>query len=87
MKAIKELKIKDWSGYFFKEMVNILDIDPEYFSINDFKGCKDRSIIFNLCYSDKNGVPHIVFNNIECIFKKSGIYSYLIFLLTVKTKI
>ena len=28
MNAIRELNIKDWSGYFFEEMVNILDIDP-----------------------------------------------------------
>ena len=37
MKTIKELKIKDSPGYFFKGMVNILDIEPEYFMINDFK--------------------------------------------------
>ena len=73
MKIIKELKIKDWSGYIFKKMVNILDIALEYFMINDFKGCKDGSILFNLCYYDENGVPHIVFNNIDCIFKKYGI--------------
>ena len=60
-------------------MINILDIEAEYFMLNDFKGCKDGSILFNLCYSDKNGVSNIVFNNIECIFRKSGIYSYLIF--------
>ena len=24
MKTIRELDIKDWSGYFFEEMVNIL---------------------------------------------------------------
>ena len=34
MKTIKVLSIKDWSGYFLKEMVNILDIEPEYFMIN-----------------------------------------------------
>ena len=32
MKAIKELSIKDWSGYFFTEM----DMEPEYF-IKDVK--------------------------------------------------
>ena len=67
-------------------MINILDIEPEYFMINDFKGCKDGSILFNLCYSDKNGIPHIVFSNIECIFKKSGICSYLIFCESDKNK-
>ena len=25
MKTVRELNIKDWSGYFFDEMVNILD--------------------------------------------------------------
>ena len=60
-------------------MVNILDIDPEYFMVNDFKGCKDGSIVFNLCCSDELAVPRIVFNDVECIFKKCGAYSYLIF--------
>ena len=79
MKTIRELKIKDWSGYFYKEMVNILDIEPEYFMINDFKGCRDGSVLFNLCYSDENGIPHIFFNHIEYIFRRSGLFSYLIF--------
>ena len=50
IKTIKELSIKDWSSYFFKEMVNILDIEPGYFMINDFKGCRDGSILFNIAY-------------------------------------
>ena len=79
MKTIRELKIRDWSGYFFKEMVNSLDIEPEYFMVNDLKGCKDGSTVFNPCYCKENSVPNIVFNNIECILRKSGIYSYLIF--------
>ena len=79
MKTMRELKIKNWSGYFFKEMVNILDIEPEYFMINDFKGCKDSSTIFNVCYYEENSVPYIVFNKIECIFRKNDIFSYLIF--------
>ena len=78
MKTIRELKTLDWSGYFFKEMINILDIEPEYFMVNESK--------FNLCYSDETGVPHIVFNNIKCIFKKSGTYSYLIFCESDKNK-
>ena len=87
MKTIKELKIKDWSCYFFKEMVNILDIEPEYFMNNDFKDCKDGSTIFNMCYSSEDSVLHIVFNNIECIFRKSGVFSYLIFCESDKNKI
>ena len=77
MKTIKELNIKDWSGYFFREMINILDIEPKYFMINDFKGRKDDSTTFNICYCEE-GCVHVVFNNIECIFRKRGMYSYLI---------
>ena len=67
-------------------MVSILDIEPEYFMINDCKGCKDGSTIVNLCYCNENSVPHIVFNNIECIFRKSGVFSYLIFCESEKNK-
>ena len=77
MKIIKELNILSLSNYFFKEMINILDVDVEYIMINDFKGCKDGSILFNLCYSDDINVLHVVFNNTDGIFLKSGIYSYL----------
>ena len=70
MKTIRELNIKDWSGYFFEEMVNILDIDPGCFGINDTKQCTEGKIIYNICYNDKIGVPHIVFNNIDCYLKK-----------------
>ena len=86
MKTIRKLKTLDWSGYFVKEMVKIPDIQPEYFMINDFKSCKDSPTIFNVCYCEENRVPHVVFNNIECIFRKSGVFSYLIFCVSDKTK-
>ena len=68
-------------------MINILDIESEYLLINYFKGCRDCSTLFNLCYCSEDGVPHIVFNNIECIFRKSEIHSYLIFCENDKNKI
>ena len=79
MNTIRELNIKDWSGYFFEEMVNILDIDPECFEINDTKQCTDGTIIYDIYYNDKICVPHIVFNNIDCCFKKNKLNSCLIF--------
>ena len=42
--------------------------------------------MFNLCYCEENGVPHIVFNDIECIFRKYGVYSYLVFCENNKNK-
>ena len=70
MKTIRELNIKDWSGYFFEEMVNILNIDPERFMVSNANECTDGTVLYNLCYSDKIDVPHIFFNNIDCCFKK-----------------
>ena len=60
-------------------MTNINDFDPEFSWINDFKSCKYNSTLFSLCYFEENNVPHIVFNNIECIFRKSSTFSYLSF--------
>ena len=68
MKTIRDLNIEEWCGYFFEKMVNILDIDPECFTVSNAKECTDGTILYNLCYSDKTGVPHIVFNNIDCYF-------------------
>ena len=79
MKTVKSLNIKDCSGCFFTNMTNINDFDPQLLWINDFKVCKDGSAVFNLYYCEENNIPHIVFNNIDCIFRKSGVFSYLIF--------
>ena len=79
MKTIRELNIKDWSGYIFTNMTNINDFDPEFLLVNDFKSSKDGSIVFDIAYCEENNVPCIVFNNIVCIFRKSGVFSYLIF--------
>ena len=86
MKTIRELNIKAWSGYFFEEMVYILDIDPECFMVSDTKQCTDGTMLYNLCYSDKSVVTHVVFNDIACVFKKSGTYSYLVFCANDKNK-
>ena len=86
MKMIKRLNIKDWSGYFFVDMTSSNDFDPRFLFINGFKSCKDGSTIFNIVYGEENNVPCIVFNNIDCIFRKSGIYSHLIFCESDKNK-
>ena len=44
MKTIRKLNIKVWSGYFFEEMANILDIDPECFIVGNVKECTNGTI-------------------------------------------
>ena len=60
-------------------MVNILDIDPECFMVSNVKECTDGTMFHNIYYSDKTGVPQMVFNKIDCYLKKNGDYSSLIF--------
>ena len=67
-------------------MTNINDFGPEFLLVNNFKSSKDGSILFNMSYCEENNVPHIAFNNIECIFRKSGVFSYLIFCESDKNK-
>ena len=67
-------------------MTKINDFDPKFLLINDFKGSKDGSILFNVNYCEENNVPHIFFNNIECVFRKIGVFSYLIFCESDKNK-
>ena len=54
-------------------------IDTKDIMVSDTKQCIDGTMIYNLCYSDKTGVPHIVFNNIAYYLKKSGTFSCLVF--------
>ena len=86
MKTIRGLNIKDWPAYVFTSMTND-EIDPEFFLVNDFNGCKDGSIVFNMTYCEENNVLYITFNNIECIFRKSGVFSCLIFCESDKKKL
>ena len=42
--------------------------------------------MFNIVYCEENNTPHIVLNNIECIFRKSVAFTYLIFCESHKNK-
>ena len=86
MKTVKKLNIKDKPGYFFMNMGSINDFDPSFLLINEFTIFENRSTIFEINYYQENNTPHIVFNNIDCIFRKSGVLCYLIFCETKKKK-
>ena len=86
MKTLKRLNIQDKPGYFFMNITNINDFDPEFFLFNQFIIVDDLSVMFDVSYCQENNTPHAVSNNIECVFKKSGIFSYLVFGETEKNK-
>ena len=86
MKTVKKLNIEEKPGYFFMNMTSINDFDLKLLLINEFTIFENRSIMFDINYCKENNVAHIVFNNIECIFRKSGVFSYLIFCEIEKNK-
>ena len=77
MKTPKGLNIKDKSGYCFTDMTNINDFDPDLLIINEIA-------VFS--YNEECNTPYVVFNNINCVFRKSGKYKYLIFCKTQENK-
>ena len=86
MKTVKKLNIKDKPGYVFMNMANINNFDPNILVINEFTIFENSSIIFEINYCQENITLHIVFNNIDCVFRKSCVFSYLIFCETEKNR-
>ena len=76
MKTLKRLNIQDKPDYVFMNITNINDFDPQFLLFNKFTIVGDLSIMFNVNYCQENNTPHVVFNNIECVFKKGGVFSY-----------
>ena len=65
-------------------MTNINNSDPKLLVIHEFTIFEKGSTMFDIKYCEKNNVAHIALNNVECIFRKSGVFSYLIFCETEK---
>ena len=76
MKTTKRLNIEYTPDYFFTDMTNINDFDTKLLLINEITTFNSRSTMFEISYCEENSVPYIVLNNIECIFRKSGINKY-----------
>ena len=86
MKTVKRLNTKDRLVYFFINVTNINDFDAKLLLINEFTTIENRSIMFDINYCKENNVPYVVFENVECIFRKIGINKYLILCETEKNK-
>ena len=79
MKTTKRLNIEEKCGYYFMNMINVNDFDPKLLLINEITAFNSGSTMFEISYEKESNTPYIVFNDIECIFGKSGINKYLIF--------
>ena len=86
MKTTKGLNIKDKSGYFFTDMTNINSFDPSLLIINEITVFGSGSTMYEINDDKEPNTPHIVFNDITCVFRKSGENKYLIFCETRENK-
>ena len=64
-------------------MTHINNFDPGLLLINEITNFNSGSTMFEVRYCEESNTPyvastHYVFNNIECIFRESGINKYLI---------
>ena len=86
MKTVKRLNTEDKSDCYVTNMMSINDFDPKLLLINEFISFENGSIMFDINYCKQNNTPYVVFNNIEYVFKRSCVFSYLIFRETEKQK-
>ena len=70
MKTIRKLNIKSKPSYDFTSVTNINDFDPKLLLINEITTFNSGSTISEVNYCEKSNTPYIVFNDIECVFKK-----------------
>ena len=59
-------------------MKNSNNFDPRLLLINEITTFSSGSTMFDINYCEENNVPYVVFNNIGCIFRKSGINKFLV---------
>ena len=86
MKTTKRLNNEDKSSYFSTDMTNINNFDPSLLTINEIAVCNSGSTMYEISYKKESNTAYVVFNNITCVFRKSGQNKYLIFCETQEKK-
>ena len=72
MKATKGLNNENKPGYFFTDITNINNFDPNLVIINETAVFNSGSTMYEISYNKECNISYIVFNNRPCIFRKSG---------------
>ena len=86
MKTTRRLNIEIKSSYYFMNMTNVNDFNPNLLLINEITTFNSGPTMFEISYCEEPSTPYIVFNDIECVFKKSCINKYLVFYETQENK-
>ena len=89
MKTVRQINIENTQSYFFNDMTNINDFDPNLLTIDQvsFKSSNiiDCEIKYIKDLNTSNSL-YLVFNNLDAYIEKSGEKKYLIFASPEKNK-
>ena len=86
METIMQIKIENRQGYFFNDMTNINDFDPNLLNIDQVV-FESGLIMYGIKYIKDLSSLHLVFNNLDAYIEKSNKNKYLIFASTDKNKL
>ena len=82
MKTIRQVNIKNRQNYFFNDMSNIKNFDPNLLNIDQISFENNDSVIYEIEYFknlDSSNSLYLVFNDLDAYIEKSGENRYLIF--------
>ena len=82
MKTIRQVNIKNRQNYFFNDMSNIKNFDPNLLNIDQVSFENNDSVIYEIEYFknlDSSNSLYLVFNDLDAYIEKSGENRYLIF--------
>ena len=86
METIMQIKIENRQGYFFNDMTNINDFDPNLLNIDQVV-FESGLIMYGIKYIKDLSSLHLVFNNLDAYIEKRNKNKYLIFASTDKNKL
>ena len=81
-----QIKIENRQGYFFNDMTNINDFDPNLLNIDQVV-FESGLIMYDIKYIKDLSSLHLVFNNLDAYIEKRNKNKYLIFASTDKNKL
>ena len=87
MKTIRQINIKNRQYYFFNDMTNISDFDPNLLIIDEVSFRNDELVMHDIKYIkslNNLNTLYLIFNNLDEYVEKSGENRYLVFAPTEK---
>ena len=74
MRGIEQISIENWTYYFFDDMINIKNFDPNLLDIDKISSKSTNNAIYNIRYTRMQSIdnknPCLIFNDVDGYIKK-----------------